>query len=264
MAEAWAARRGVPLDNELNLTDRGVSAYTGANRDVGALGAFLRAVEDGTVPRGSWLLVENLDRISREPAADAAYEMQTIIRAGVTIVDLSDNGGTGREYSRETLRSGDGGLMHLIAMVLAFARGNQESEQKARRVGDAYAEKRRRLTSDAKLEKPYTRRLPAWIAWDDDSKAYVLIEDRAKLLRKIFELTDAGWGQHRIAGWLNTQQRETWGVGGGKARYWHRTYIRKLLSNPAAIGVFVPHKMEPRANGGGKKQRTPLDAIPDL
>jgi hypothetical protein len=55
MAQAWADRKGVPLDTELNLTDRGVSAYTGANKDVGNLGAFLRAVEDGTVPKGSWL-----------------------------------------------------------------------------------------------------------------------------------------------------------------------------------------------------------------
>src|ERR1700723_1964653 len=61
MAQAWADRRGVPLDTELNLTDRGISAYTGANRDIGNLGAFLKAVEDGTVQQGSWLLVENLD-----------------------------------------------------------------------------------------------------------------------------------------------------------------------------------------------------------
>ena len=56
MAQAWADREGVPLDTELNLTDQGVSAYTGANKDVGNLGAFLRAVKDGTVPngRGCW------------------------------------------------------------------------------------------------------------------------------------------------------------------------------------------------------------------
>ena len=47
MAEAWADREGIPLDTELKLTDEGVSAYTGANRDVGALGAFLEAVKEG-------------------------------------------------------------------------------------------------------------------------------------------------------------------------------------------------------------------------
>jgi len=51
------------------------------------------------------LLVENLDRLSREPVFDASYTMQGIIRAGVTVVDLSDNGGLGRDYNTEVLRS---------------------------------------------------------------------------------------------------------------------------------------------------------------
>src|SRR3954451_1430087 len=72
MAQAWADRVGVPLDTELKLTDEGLSAYTGANQDVGALGAFLDAVREGSVPQGSWLLVENLDRLSREPVWDAS------------------------------------------------------------------------------------------------------------------------------------------------------------------------------------------------
>jgi DNA invertase Pin-like site-specific DNA recombinase len=143
MAQAWADREGVPLDTELNLTDEGVSAYTGANRAVGALGAFLQAVREGVVPKGSWLLVENLDRLSREPAVDASFMMQSIIREGVTVVDLSDNG---RQYNLETLRSPDG-LMHLMAMLLHFARGNQESAEKGRRVAEAYAEKRRVLAT---------------------------------------------------------------------------------------------------------------------
>ena len=115
-AKAWADRKGVTLDTELNLTDPGISAYTGANRDVGALGAFLTAVREGTVPRNSWLLVESLDRISREPAIDASFTMQDIVRAGITVVDLSDNA---REYNLETLRSDNqvelhfGKLMHL-------------------------------------------------------------------------------------------------------------------------------------------------------
>jgi DNA invertase Pin-like site-specific DNA recombinase len=82
MAREWSERHGVPLDTELDLTDKGVSAYGGANAETGALGAFLDTVKAGAIPRGSWLLVESLDRISREPAIDASYTMQGIIRAG--------------------------------------------------------------------------------------------------------------------------------------------------------------------------------------
>ncbi|MCK1678521.1 recombinase family protein [Bradyrhizobium sp. 147] len=238
MAEDWAKRMGVPLDTELNLTDRGVSAYTGANRDVGALGAFLKAVEDGSVPAGAYLLVENLDRLSREPAFDASYYMQGIIRQGVTVVDLSD--GLGREYNMETLRSPEG-LYHLMAMLLSFARGNQESAQKARRVGEAYANKRAVFASEQKLTKPYTKRLPAWIRWSDENASYELIEERAARLRWMFEMADEGVGAHSIATQLNDAKEPTWGAGGWKAKYWHRSYVRKLLTNKAAIGIFVPH-----------------------
>jgi Resolvase, N terminal domain len=61
-AARYAAEHGLVLDAELNLTDLGVSAYRGKNAKTGALGVFLRAVEDGTVPRGSFLLIENIDR----------------------------------------------------------------------------------------------------------------------------------------------------------------------------------------------------------
>lgn len=257
MAQAWADRIGVPLDTEFNLTDRGMSAYTGANRDVGNLGAFLRAVEDGTVPKGSWLLVENLDRLSREPAFDASYTMQGIIRQGVTVVDLSD--GLGREYNMETLRSNEG-LMHLMAMLLSFARGNQESAQKARRVGEAYANKRTVFASDQKLTKPYTRRLPAWIQWNDEASAYEAIEERAALLRWMFEMADEGLGEYSIAAHLNETKEDTWGAGKWKAKMWHRSYVRKLLTNRAAIGVFVPHRVV-KVEGQRTKQRIPQEPI---
>jgi DNA invertase Pin-like site-specific DNA recombinase len=58
-------------DHDLDLVDEsfqdlGVSAYHGDNLVEGKLGAFLDAVKDGTIERGSYLLVESLDRISRQ------------------------------------------------------------------------------------------------------------------------------------------------------------------------------------------------------
>ena len=185
--------------------------------------------------------------------------MQCIIRAGVTVVDLSDNGGLGREYNLETLRSPEG-LMHLMAMLLSFARGNQESAEKGRRVGEAYAHKRTVFASDQKLTKPYTRRLPAWIQWSESTSSYQLIEDRAELLRWMFEMADDGLGAHSIAAHLNETKVDTWGAGKWKARYWHRSYIRKLLSNKAAIGIFVPHRVQ-KVDGKRTKERIPQEPI---
>ena len=235
MAREWSERKGVPLDRELNLTDKAVSAYRGANAETGALGAFLDTVKAGAIPRGSWLLVESLDRISRQVVRKAARTIEDIVDAGITVVDLSDGA---REYSAEAL---DSDPTLFLMMALRFMRANEESTLKGSRVAAEYRNKRKSFAGDQALDQPYTRRLPAWLRWDEDTKAYAIIQERGALVREIFELTDAGWGQHRIAHAFNARGLETWGAGGWKAMYWHRSYVRKILSNRAAIGVFTPH-----------------------
>lgn len=62
----WCAANGAVLDTELNLHDLGVSAFRGKNLNEGALGAFVKAVDEGRVPKGSYLLIESFDRLSRQ------------------------------------------------------------------------------------------------------------------------------------------------------------------------------------------------------
>ena len=65
-AQAYATKHGLELDDSLTLRDKGISAYQGRNATDGRLSAFLSAVETGRVRPGSYLLVESLDRLSRE------------------------------------------------------------------------------------------------------------------------------------------------------------------------------------------------------
>src|SRR5262245_4840427 len=74
-AADWAARNGFHLDTSLTLHELGKSAFTGEHRknpDRNALAAFLRLVEQGKIPRDSYLVVEALDRITREHVRAAA------------------------------------------------------------------------------------------------------------------------------------------------------------------------------------------------
>ncbi|MGU3476868.1 recombinase family protein [Methylobacterium sp. D48H] len=89
-AEKWAADNGMVIDE--SLTDLGVSAYRGLNRLKGALGKFLELVAKGQVPKGSFLIIESLDRFSREDALDVIGEFSTVLKAGITIVTLLDAG----------------------------------------------------------------------------------------------------------------------------------------------------------------------------
>ncbi len=65
-AAKYAAKHGLMLDDSLRLADEGVSAFRGKNAATGKLSEFLEHVESGEVPKGSYLLVENLDRITRQ------------------------------------------------------------------------------------------------------------------------------------------------------------------------------------------------------
>ena len=60
----YATAHGLELVEDYH--DLGVSAFKGRNIVEGRLGAFLDAVKAGKVPRGSFLLIENLDRLSRQ------------------------------------------------------------------------------------------------------------------------------------------------------------------------------------------------------
>ena len=86
LSQAYAAKHGLILDESLNLRDLGISAFKGKNVERGALGAFIQAIDLGLVKKGSFLLVESLDRISRNTVLDALNVFTTIINKGVTIV----------------------------------------------------------------------------------------------------------------------------------------------------------------------------------
>ena len=100
LAEEYAAREGLILDTKRNMSDSGVSGYSGKNVKDGALGAFLKAIEAGEIAPGSFLLVEDVDRLSRLPIMEALAVFQQIIGAGITVVTLRD----GQKYSTESIK----------------------------------------------------------------------------------------------------------------------------------------------------------------
>ena len=81
-ARSFATRRGLELDEALTFRDLGVPAFRGRNAKRGALADFLTAVREGRVAKGAYLLVESLDRVSRQNAWDAADTMRAITKEG--------------------------------------------------------------------------------------------------------------------------------------------------------------------------------------
>src|SRR5262245_11724919 len=86
LTAAYCKRKGLTLDESLSLDDLGVSAFRGANVRDGALAGFLEAFRTGRVPRGSHLIVESLDRLSRDQIRPALQLFLALQDFGITIV----------------------------------------------------------------------------------------------------------------------------------------------------------------------------------
>lgn len=124
---AYAEKFAKEHDLELvEIIDSGISAFKGKNAEQGELGRFMDAVEEGLIPRDSWLIVENLDRLSRQSPRKANRLFTDIIELGITIVTAMDN----RVYDLETI---DKHPFELITSIMLFSRAHEESSIKSLR-----------------------------------------------------------------------------------------------------------------------------------
>lgn len=224
-AQRWASAKGLVLDERLSLNDLGVSAYRGSNvQGDSGLAGFLEACRQGLIAKGSYLLVESLDRISRMTPRRVQRLLDEIVDAGVTICTLND----GQEYDAARLDNDPTAL--LIALMVAW-RAHEESKTKGRRVAAAWEEKRRKVR--ARETRKLTAKCPAWLRWTD--RGWELLQPQAKTVRRIFDMTVAGLGEHKIVQILNSENVETM----GRANYWHRSTVAKILRNPSVIGELM-------------------------
>lgn len=224
---AYAAKHGLTLATEAQLVDIGISAFKGANVKGGALGKFLEGVEAGQIERGSFLLVESLDRLSRQEVPKSLKLFLSIIEAGITIVTLGD----GRVYAPDKTNETE-----LITSLVIMGRAHEESVTKSQRVAAAWANKRAQVGT-----QPLTAKCPAWLQLSPDRKRYEKIPDRVKVVRSIFEDAVSGIGTYTITRRLNTRGINSFGGSKG----WQNGYVSKILTNRAVIGEFQPRKRLP-------------------
>ena len=218
-------------ENNLELTDiiqdHGVSAFKGKNVEFGALSNFLNLAESGAIDVGSYLIVESLDRLTRQNVFEAISLLNKIIRLGINVVTLIDR----RIYSKESVEKNEADLM--IASIIMM-RSHEESRTKSIRLSAAWQQKR----NQAKNGSITKQRLPSWLEYSKDGKSIEAIEDRAKYIQKIFEMSRDGWGAYSITKWLNEQKITPW----GKAKNWQESYIKKIQKNRSVLGEFQPYK----------------------
>ncbi len=234
-SEAYAKKHNLELDYSLKLEDLGISAFKGKNAIEGALSGFLKAVETKKVKKGSYLLIESLDRLSRDKMTMALSRFIDLINAGITIVTLIDEA----IYNKETI---DNKTEKIITAIVVLMRAHEESATKSERVSRAWDQKRKKASEEL---KPLTKRCPAWLELKDGK--YKKIEERVSIIKRIYKLAIDGLGKRSIAKLLNSDGIDTWGDGINKSRKsngWHDSYIQKILSNESVIGRYRLHIMD--------------------
>ena len=229
LSAQYAATHGLVLDTSLTLHDEGLSGFTGENRTKGALAVFLRAVESGLVAPGSFLLVESLDRLSRDTLSEQMTLFMSLINSGISVVTLAD----GQTYSKATINTD---LSKLMLSLVIMMRAHEESLMKSRRLKAVWSEKRK----NAATEK-LTGQCPAWLTLDADRKSFSQNEERVAIVRRIFQMSLDGIGQHSIARTLNDEGIPGWGR---KETGWHVSYLRYIMHSRVVLGEYQPYRRE--------------------
>ncbi len=220
-AREFAKRFGYVLNETSFMIDEGLSAFHQVHKNKGALGIFLAAIEEGKIPKGSILVVESLDRLSRAQIDQALTQFFAIIRGGIDIHTAMD----GRTYTTESLSN----IADMVVSLVIMSRAHEESATKSKRA-------KKFIQSRIDKNEIIPSRYPYWIRHNKETDKLELIPEHVEIVKKILELYLNGYGISKVTRWLNDNNIKPFS---GKA--WYTMYIMTLINNVALIGRKVIH-----------------------
>lgn len=237
MAEQFCAKHGLEL-HPVSYRDLGVSAFKRKNIERGALAAFIDAVKTGKIEKGSYLVIEQFDRLSRAEVNVALKLLLDLVHNGINIVTLDDEMIWDRERVQDTT--------NLIIAIMYMSRANNESVAKSRRLSHVWGQKKKAALESGKI---MSRECPKWLVVNEDKSAFVVLEDRAESVRKVFDMRING---HGVVSIVNRANKGEWPVP-GKGDTWHTSLVGRLLNNRALLGEYQPYK-----SGSEDDKRIPI------
>lgn len=219
------------------LTDIGVSGYSGANSTRGQLGVFFEALRNGEIEPSTVLVVESLDRLSRQDPLTAMSQFSEMLSHGIELHTLFDK----QIYSKESVGANSG---QLFLSIGAMIRAHEESATKSKRLKAVWSSKKNDPT------RIVTSQVPFWIIVKKDGNgkpaSFELREPDASVIRSIFKFSiDQNMGAQAITSYLNKnidKFPKSRSNTRNKDNGWSESYIKSVMNNPAVYGVYQPHK----------------------
>lgn len=229
-AKAFATSKGLELADPKDYLffDAGRSAYKGRHiDDTSELARFLGYVEDGTVPVGSYLVIESLDRLSREKVRDALPRFLDLLAKGINVFTSLDQ----RTYTK------DFDVTDLLVSIISMSRAHEESATKGSRVSSAWAKKHKEARETG---KPLGKLRPLWLDLTPDG--YALNPNHAQVVQRVFDLSATGHGSRVIAATLNQDGIPAFSADRkNSSGLWGFSTIRHILESRTTLGEYQPH-----------------------
>ncbi|CAH1526313.1 conserved hypothetical protein [Vibrio owensii] len=234
LAQEWCSRNDVAL-SEQTFEDLGVSAFKEGSKP--ALSEFIQAVQSQKVPTGSYLLIEDDDRLSRRGWKHTQDLMHDLVNLGIKVVLVKNN----REYNASNINDiGD----NIVLMVNAD-RAHKESERKSQLI--------RAQRSRARENRQVTGKLPAWIVRDGDGFEF---NGMRECILELVNHRANGLSLQSVAKTLNKDGYTT-----STGADWSSSGVRSIIENRALYGAKAYFDTD---KATGRINKAPIDIQLDI
>jgi DNA invertase Pin-like site-specific DNA recombinase len=223
----------------------------------GQLGKFIELAEQGVIPAGSVLVVEELDRVSRMPLDDGEDLIRRIMKAGISVAVINRN----RIFEPDSWRD----ISSRMQIMMELDEANSYVKRLTRRVSDSWYRNQDEARATNRI---ITKAAPHWFDVEKDPKTKVITltvnRAKAKTINAMFAKVLAGDSVASVLHWLIAQNKPVlsrqpnWKKDGrknGKPKRWNITDVWTVLTNRAVIGEYQPTR---KVNG---KRQDYLDPI---
>ena len=225
MLESYARQNGFP--NPTHFTDDGIS---GTRFDRPGFTAMMEEVEAGRVEA---IIVKDMSRLGRD-YLKVGQVMEILRQRGVRLIAINDSVDTAK---------GDNDMTPFLNIMYEFYA--RDTSRKIRSVFKAKGMSGKHLTGTV---------IYGYL-WDEKRENWLVDEEAAAVVRRIFQMRCEGLGYRRIAITLNEEgvlpPREYYCQTSGKTGNswkgngkWSTSAVTQLLRNEAYIGNMVQHKKE--------------------
>ena len=215
------------------IYDRGKSAFRGDNARSGNFKDVLERIAKKTIRKDDFLVVESIDRITRQRVLDGVELLQSILKKGIKIYTTTDE----KIYSySEPSRD----FETLVMIALIAQRANEESETKSKRLKASWNKRREKAQNGEVIIKSGSG-VPFGLRVVDNR--FEIIEEERQEIERLFNLL-IEMGVNTAIAKLNETSLKRWNNG----------TLNKILKAKTVIGCMPICKVEHNSETGKSRK----------